>query len=219
MSPCLEQASATGNSSSGATARGCAAATPRRRPSRIGSIGWGTAASARDQLASQASSGRPVSTRIGGQSAISSLSCLAIPMPPVGVASPSRIDQIEPALIHLLDHHRAGGDLDVGQLRQIRVHPLAQRQLHLLAGPRVVAVDEDPQRPDGSTMRRSVRASRACRNTMSPEIVALSRDHPHHVAVDAEVLAVDGGLRRHPHRAVVEHASPWPAARSASWCP
>ena len=36
------------------------------RLSRIGSIGCGTAASARDQLASQASSRRPVSTTIGG---------------------------------------------------------------------------------------------------------------------------------------------------------
>ena len=35
--------------------------------SRIGSIGCGTTASARDQVASQASCGRPVSTRIGGQ--------------------------------------------------------------------------------------------------------------------------------------------------------
>ncbi len=35
--------------------------------SRIGSIGCGTAASARDQVASQASCGRPVSTRTGGQ--------------------------------------------------------------------------------------------------------------------------------------------------------
>src|ERR1700679_1292216 len=36
------------------------------RLSRIGSIGWGTAASARDQVASQASSRLPVSTTMGG---------------------------------------------------------------------------------------------------------------------------------------------------------
>ena len=35
-------------------------------------MGWGTAASARDQLASQASSARPVRTSTGGQFSISS---------------------------------------------------------------------------------------------------------------------------------------------------
>ena len=33
----------------------------------------------------------------------------------------------------------------------------------------------------------------------------LVTDHPQHVAVDAEVLAIDGGLRGDSHRAVVEH--------------
>ncbi len=62
----------------------------------IGSSGWGTAASARDQVASQASCGRPVSTTTGGHWKISSLSCLAMPMPPAGTASPSRIARAMP---------------------------------------------------------------------------------------------------------------------------
>ncbi len=114
------------------------------RPSTMGSTGCGTAASARDQLASQVSSGRPVSTRMGGQLASSSLSCLAIPMPPVGVASPSRMAKSMPP-IHLAYHHRTGSHFDVGQIGQIRVQPFAQGPHHPFAGLDVVAVDEDPQ--------------------------------------------------------------------------
>ena len=61
-----------------------------------GSIGWPTTASARDHVASQASCGRPVSTRMGGQRWISSLSWRVSPRPPVGVASPSRIIRSSP---------------------------------------------------------------------------------------------------------------------------
>ncbi len=64
----------------------------------MGSIGCGTAASARDQFANQLSVTRPVSTTIGGLWKISSLTCRAIPIPPVGVASPSRIATSTPPL-------------------------------------------------------------------------------------------------------------------------
>lgn len=98
------------------------------RPSTMGSTGCGTAASARDQLASQVSSGRPVSTRMGGQLASSSLSCLAIPMPPVGVASPSRMAKSMPP-IHLAYHHRTGSHFDVGQIGQIRCNRLPRARI------------------------------------------------------------------------------------------
>jgi hypothetical protein len=59
--------------------------------SNAGSSGYGIATSACDHLASQLSTGLPMSTVSGGQWSSSSLSCLAIPIPPAGVASPSRI--------------------------------------------------------------------------------------------------------------------------------
>src|SRR5215210_5188666 len=58
--------------------------------SRSGSIGCARTPSARDQVASQASSRRPVNTRIGGHLATSSLSWRHSPMPP-GTASPSKM--------------------------------------------------------------------------------------------------------------------------------
>src|SRR5690606_37942662 len=59
--------------------------------SRCGSRGRGTAASASDQVASQPSTGRPVSTRTGGHRNISFLSWREAPMPPEGWDSPSRL--------------------------------------------------------------------------------------------------------------------------------
>ncbi len=55
-----------------------------------GSTGSVTAASARLQVASQASCGRPISSSTGGQLKTSSLICRHRPMPPIGTASPSR---------------------------------------------------------------------------------------------------------------------------------
>jgi hypothetical protein len=49
-------------------------------------------------LASQLSATRPVRTTIGGHWKISSLTCRAMPMPPTGVASPSRIARSTPPL-------------------------------------------------------------------------------------------------------------------------
>ena len=58
-----------------------------------GSIGCATTASARDQVANQRSSTRPTKTSTGGQLKTSSLSWRHNPMPPEGVASPSRISK------------------------------------------------------------------------------------------------------------------------------
>ena len=87
----------TGSADDGdAAARGAGSA--RRRPSAAstGSSGMWITASASDQLASQPSCGRAISTTIGGQSSISYLNCRASPMPPVGWASPSRITRSRP---------------------------------------------------------------------------------------------------------------------------
>lgn len=68
-----------------------------------------------------------------------------MPIPPTGEASPSRDDEVESAGVHQLDHHRAGGDLGVGQLRQIGVDAVAQGQPDLFPGAGVAAVQQDVQ--------------------------------------------------------------------------
>ena len=123
-----------GGRSSSATAAG----------SRTGSIGCGTAPSARDQVASQASSGRPVSTRIGGQRRISSLSWRHRPMPP-GTASPSRIARsIPPASIAVIT---AGwvATSSTRTWRQIGGDPATQREPDVLPGRPVRGVQQDRQ--------------------------------------------------------------------------
>ena len=113
----------------------------------MGSIGCGTAASARDQFASQASSGRPGEHQDRRAVVDLVLELLGYSHPADGGGLAVEDGEIEAALVHLRDHHRAGGHLEVGQLGQVGMHALAQRRADLLAGPRVVAVDEDSQRP------------------------------------------------------------------------
>ena len=75
--------------------RARAAGRPPPPAAGTGRSGAAATPSARDQVASQASSGRPVSTRIGGQRTISSFSWRHRPMPP-GTASPSRMARSMP---------------------------------------------------------------------------------------------------------------------------
>src|SRR3984893_15265033 len=57
---------------------------------------------------------------------------------------------------------------------------------------------------DGWDMRRMLAA---CEHDVAGYRRLVS-DHSHHVAVDTEVVAVDGGLRAQPHRAVVKDRDP-----------
>ena len=78
---------------------------------RPGRAGAARPASARDQVASQASCGRPVSTRIGGQRKISSLSWRHMPMPADGHRLAVEDEHVEPAGVDRGDHGRLGGAL------------------------------------------------------------------------------------------------------------
>ena len=93
------------------------AAARRRRPGAVsGSIGCGRVASASDQLASQRSGlAGDEDARPAGASATSSSSCRRSAMPPVGCASPSRMQQVDAAAVDRGDHLVAGGALDPGR--------------------------------------------------------------------------------------------------------
>ena len=102
----------------------------------IGSIGCGTAASARDQVASQASCGRPVSTSDRRALVDLVLELLGDAHAAGGDGLAVEDRQVDAAGVHVLDDDRLGGHLDVLELGQVGVRTAAEREDHLLAGVR-----------------------------------------------------------------------------------
>ena len=129
--------------------------------SRTGSIGWPTTPSARDQVASQASSGRPVRTSSGGQRRISSFSWRHRPIPPGhGLAVEDR--QVDAAAVHRREHGRLRGDLLHPDGREVTGHAPAQGEPDVLAGAPVGRVEQHGQGARGRLVRGG------CSSSLSP---------------------------------------------------
>jgi hypothetical protein len=111
-------------------------------------------------------------------------------------------DQIEAALVHQPDDHRAGGHVDIREFRQIRVHPLSERESHLFAGAEVVAVDQDPQGLlRGLDHAPIVRLPAPAEHDVTRDRRIVTH-HPDEVAVNTKVAAIDRGRRAQAHATV-----------------
>ena len=120
---------------------------PRSMPAMVwpvvtGSSGYTSVASTWANAASQRSAARAMTTQVGGGSAYSSLVCRAMPRPPAGAASPSRIIRSISYVVEqpaaLLPGRRVD-ELD----RQVGGGPGADGQPDPVADREVVAVQQD----------------------------------------------------------------------------
>ena len=73
------------------------------------------------------------------------LQLLCQPKPAGGTGLAVENGEIDAAAVQVRDDDRCGGDVQILQLREVGVHPRAERTPYLVAGASVVAVDQDLQ--------------------------------------------------------------------------